>query len=392
MRRVFEKLSSGLDLFLERRPGFTRAMARYGWLAFPVLAALFVAGGVMAADDGGNQLFYAAEDGSLVSVEPESGAKRTLYAGSPDGYATAASTINSSGSLLFTVLREGPGVVRGDLYATDPASGMKSLLQAAEPGEAFVPAGYSSDQLRIAAGRHAEDEPPDAAILHESAATVEPLEPGGSSALVGPSWTYEDAIYAWKKDGSGRLTLTAHDISERMKTAVYETGERVGPAAYYPDANTLVFAERPRGAGLEKSRLKVLAGTSELSVAGEQGLGLYDPSPPIPALEDRMAVMWTDGEKSGVGLLDPEGWTFEKTGVTVEQGSRFPRISSDREYAATTSEEGIEIRRVDSGSLVRRIEDAQPPEAAFVRMRKAGLDAPPEAEWFAGASFGWRSF
>lgn len=368
MGSILERLPRVLDRFLERRPRFARALARYGWLAFPVLAAFLIAGSVVDAGEE-NQIFYANQDGSMISIEPETGTKQTLYAGSPEGYAAAPANANSSRQLLFTVLRDGPGGMRGDLYSVDPADGTKALMQAAKPGEAFAPAGYSSDQLRVAAGHYTGGAPPGVTILSASAATVEPLEPrlSGSSSLLGPSWTCEGALYAWIKDATGKLALTAYNVTEHGKTTVYGTGKQVGPAAYYPDANTFIFSERPRGANLEESRLRLSAGTSELPVSGAEGLGIYDPSPPVPALDYKMAVMWTDGEKSGVGLLDPEGWTFEKTGVTAERGSRFPRISSDGAYAATRSGGSITVRRIDDGSLVRRIGDAQPPETAFER-------------------------
>jgi hypothetical protein len=169
--------------------------------------------------------------------------------------------------------------------------------------------------------------------------------------------------------------------------------EEVGPLAYHADSNTLVFAERGRGAPLADSRIRVLAGSAELLLRGAEGVGLYDPSAPIASLGGKMAVMWTDGENAGVGLLDPINWTFHKTAVGAEAGARHPQVSRDGRLVAVGSENGttIAVSELESGRFVREIGGVQRPRTAFDRLRRAGLEVPPEAEELAPPSFGWRS-
>ena len=174
---------------------------------------------------------------------------------------------------------------------------------------------------------------------------------------------------------------------------VYETGKQVGPPAYYRVDNAVVFAERPPEAGPEESRLRVFAGSQELPVSGAGDLGLYDPGPLVPSLGEKVPVMWTDGRESGVGLLDPADWGFEKTGIKTAPGSRHPQFSRDGSAVSTTSADGAEltIRRADGGGVVRKVENIQPPETMLSRLRDAGYRVPDAAERLAPAHYGWKS-
>jgi hypothetical protein len=386
---------AALDRFLERRSGLAARTARYGWLALALLAALLLAGGATFAGGRSQQVVYATEGGSVVALEPEGGTVTPLYEGDAGHYATGVGRTGGSRSIAFTVLREDGGELRGSLYSADLVRETRALLQNAAPGEVLAYPDFAPDRAWVMASRFAAGSPPNVAVLTGSSATSRLLEPDppAGPAVLGPTWTSEKALYAWRTGPDG-MALTAYDFFERRQAAVYETDERVGPASYYFDANALLFAERPRGAGPEESRIRLLVGTGEMDVSGAGGLGLYDPSPPVTFLDGRISVMWTDRKQTGVGLVDPDGWAFEKTGIAVEEGSRNPRISTDGRYLATTDASGtvLTVRRMDDGDVVRRVEGVQPAEETLRRMRAAGMDVPEEAGWLAPANFGWRSF
>lgn len=388
-------LDASLERLLARRPALARGVVRYGWLILLSLAALLVAGGAVTAGGRSQQVVYATQDGSIVSLEPVSGTKTILYEGDDGHYATTPGRTGGSRSIAFTVLRNDAGELRGSLYGADLVRETRALLQDAEPGEVIAYPDYDTQRKWVLANRFTRDAPPNVEVFTASAATSRLLEPDlpGAVPILGPAWTAENSIYAWRM-GSGKSTLTAYNFFERRQATVYETGEQVGSSAYYFDANAFLFAERPRGAGLERSRIKLLAGTGELSISGVGDLGLYDPSSPVTYLENKIPVLWTDGEKTGVGLIDPDGWTFNKTGVEVEAGSRDPGVSNDGRYVATTSSAGTEltVRKMSDGSVVRRVEDVQPPDTALRRMREAGMRVPKEAGWLRTANFSWRSF
>lgn len=387
------RLDGRLDLLFARRPRLRHALSRYGWLLFVLLAVLLVSAGAAVPAGRGQQIIYATEGGGISAVTLGSGERVPVYEERAEGYATAPELNGGSRSLAFTVLYGEGGRLRGDLYAADLVRGTRALTQAAEPGEAYLGAAFERNRLWLMASRYAADESPNVAVFHASGATERLLEPDltGTAPLLGPTWTAESSLYAWRAEGD-TLVLTAYNFFERRQTTVYQTEKTVGPAAYYFDANAFVFAERPRGADLERSRLRVLAGTGELPISGGEGLGLYDPSLPIPALDYAMAVMWTDGERTGVGLLDPDGWTFQKTGVLVEPGSRYPRISYDGTHVATARGSELTVRRLEDGEVVLRVQDLQPRGAALGRVREGGLRVPPEADALASPNFSWRSF
>lgn len=388
-------MSARVDRFLERHPGTARNIVRYGWIVLLVLAALLLAGGMVLAGGRSQQIVYATEGGSIVALEPVSGATTTLYEGDAGHYATMPGRTGGSRGISFTVLREEEGALRGSLYGADLARETRALLENARPGEVLGYPDYAADREWVMANRFTGDSPPNVEVFTASAATGRLLEPDapGASAIIGPAWTAERSIYAWKASPE-KTTLTAYNFFERRQATVYETQDVVGPSSYYFDGNAFLFAERPRGAGLEESRLKVLVGTGSLSVSGAEDLGLYDPSPPVTFLDGEIAVIWADGEETGIGMIDPRGWTFSKTGIEVETGSRSPRISNDGLYVATTDSAGEEItvRNMDDGSVVRRVRNAQPPETALKRMRESGIEVPPEAGWLAPPNYGWRSF
>lgn len=387
-------LEAALDRFLERRPGFTRALVRYGWVLLAGIAALSVIGAATAGGSG-QYLIYATKDGSLVSMDVGSGESTVVYEGSREGYATGPSRSDGSRSVAFTVLR-GVGDLRGDLYIADLARGTRALTLRAEPGEAFLYPDFSYDRTMILASRYSGGSPPNVVTLPASGAADGLLEPASPDApgILGPAWATGQALYAWRMEKPGELTLTVYDLLEHRQAAVRSYKAQVGIPAYYADANTLIFDERPRGAGSESSRVELSVGTGRLEISGEGALALYDPSPPVPALDYKIAAVWTDGEKAGLGLLDPDGWSFEKTGITLEPGSRSPRVSLDGAYVATTSADGGEltVRSMRDGSVVRRIRDLQPAGTALDRLRGAGFEVPEEARWFAPSNFSWRSF
>jgi hypothetical protein len=393
--RRFRRLDSAAEGFLTRRPKFASALARYGFLFLAAVAALFIAVGAASPVGRGQEIVYATEEGVIASIQPDTGESLPVHGPNDAGFATAPLLNGGSRNLSYTVLREDGESFRGDLYGADLARWTRALIEASGANEAFVHGGYSNDRSWLAANRFSGSAAPNAAVLTASGATVEPVEVASpdSPAILAPTWTAPTSLYAWRKADSGSLSLTAYNFFEERRAVVYETQERAGIPSYHSDSNTIVFAERPEGSDLEDSRLTVIAGTAEVEVSGAEDLGVYDPSIPVPELDFAMAVMWTDGEETGVGLFDPESWEFEKTGVVVEDGSRHPQVSYDGTYVATSDAEGttLTVRRVDDGSVVRRIEGLQPPETAFERMERAGLEVPEESAWLAPPNYSWRS-
>lgn len=391
---LLHRLDASLDRFVARRPGLAGNAVRYGWALLAALAVLLLAVSAVTAGGRSQEIVYATEGGSIVSLEPESGAVTEIYGGDTGAYATSPVRTGGSRNVSFTVLRGAGESLRGDLYSADLVRDTRALTLRARPGEVLAESDFSGDRAWLLAGRYAAGSPPNALVLPASGATERLLEPDiyGASPVLGAGWGAENVVYAWRL-GPGGLTLTAYNFFERRQAAVYETEKRVGAPYYHFDSNAVVFDERPRGAELSESRLRVLVGTGELSVSGAEGLGLYDPAPVVPELDDALPVMWTDGEKTGVGLVDTKTWEFRKTGVTVEPGSRSSRVSSDGSYVATTDAGGsvLTVRRMQDGSVVRRVEDLQASGAALERMREAGFGPPEEARWFAPANFSWRS-
>ena len=388
-------LDASLDRFLDRRSSFTGGLVRYGWLVLLALAALLIAGGAVTAGGRSQQVVYATQDGSIVALEPISGTKTVLYKGNSDHYATTPGRTGGSRSIAFTVLRDDAGELRGSLYGADLVRETRALLQDAEPGEVLAYPDYDAQRRWVFANRFTRDAPPNVEVFTASAATSRLLEPDlpDAAPILGPAWTAENSIYAWRT-AQDKSTLTAYNFFERRQASVYETGGRMGPGVYYFDANAFLFDERPRGAGLEQSRLKLLVGTGGLKVSGTKDLGIYDPSSPVTYLDGKIPVLWTDGDRTGAGLVDPDGWSFGKTGIEVDAGSRDPGISNDGRYVATTNSDGTEltVREMSDGSIVRRIRDAQPPDTALRKMREAGVRVPEEAGWLAPPNFSWRSF
>ncbi|MGH3087350.1 MAG: hypothetical protein ACRDSJ_08535 [Rubrobacteraceae bacterium] len=389
--RRFRRLDEAADGLLARRPRLASGLSRYGFLLLAAFAAFFVAVGAAFPVGRGQEIVYATGEGDVVATQPATGERTPIHVS--DGLATAPLLNGGSRNLSYTVLRDGE--FRGDLYGADLARGTRALTRTATAGEVFVHGGYSNDREWLLASRYSDDARPNVVALTASGATMQPVEPGpaDSPAILGPSWTGLNSLYAWRKNGGG-LSLTAYNFFEERQAVVYETENRVGLPSYNFESNTIVFDERPVGADLEESRLTAIAGTAEVEVSGTEGLGVYDPSIPVPELDYDMAVIWTNGDESGVGLFDPSDWTFEKTGVMMERGSRHPQLSYDGTYVATANDEGntITVRRMDDGSVVRRIEGAQPPDVALAKMREAGLTVPEEAGWLAPPNFTWRSF
>ncbi len=390
---LLNRFDASLDRFIARRPGLAGNTARYGWVLLVALAILLLAVGAVMAGGRSQEIIYATKGGSIVSLEPESGVVTEIYAGDPDDYATSPARTGGSRSISFTVLRGSGENLRGDLYSVDLVRNTRALTRRAGPGKVFADSSFSGDRTWLLASRYAAGTPPNVLVLPASGATERLLEPDlpGAVPLLGPVWGAENTVFAWRLGPDG-LTLTAYNFFERRQAAVYETSKRVGTPYYYFDSNALVFDERPRGADLPESRVKVLVGTGEIPLSGAEGLGLYDPAPIVPELGNALPVMWTDGAKTGVGLIDSKNWSFSKTGVMVEKGSRNPRVSRDGSYVATTDAGGVTlaVRRVKDGSVVRRVDDLQAPGAVLDRMRQAGFESPKEAGWFAPA-FSWRS-
>lgn len=400
------RLDAALQRFLGRRPTLARNLALLGFL----LLAAVMAGGVVAASEGwrgAQDLVYAAADGSIVAVEPISGETRVLYEGAASENAPgeeprlafAPTTAGGSRWLAFSVLSGGreDADARADLYVVDPFREARARLTGAVSGEAFTDPALSPSRSRILAGRAERGAPPNVAVMPWSGSRVSLLDPAaveGAAQILSAAWISDDALFAWRLASPETLSLVAHDLRERRRVTVYETrDEPVGPLSYRRDSNTVAFAERPRGAPLQGSRLKLLVGDTEMPLRGAgEDLGLYDPSPPAEALDGEAAVMYTDGKAWGVGLLDLESWSFRKTAVRVEPESRYPQVSPDGRFIATYdgAADSITVRRLKDGGLVRRVEGVQPPEAAAARLREDGFDAPPEASWFVPPSFAWR--
>lgn len=397
-RAAARRLGAALDRTLERRPKLTAALARYGMLAFVVLGAVFIAAGAATPEGRGQQIVYAGQDGGIYSVAPEGGERLTIHAPNDDSFATAPLLNGGSRSLSFTVFHEGDGGLRGDLYGADLVRATEALIQTANPGEAFVYGGYSSDREWLMAERFSVESPPNVAVFTASGASrryVEPEDEADAATVNGASWTARNSLYAWLSGGSRmNFSLTAYDFFERRQAVVYRTENRVGRASYNFGSNTAVFDERPLGGDLEASRLTALAGTAEMPVSGVDGIGVYDPSLPIPELDDGMAALWTDGQTTGLGIFDPARWSFERTNIEVEPGSRYPQVSYDGSYLTTLDDSGttLTVRRMDDGEIVGRIEDIQPPDEAVRMMREAGMNVPDSAEWTAPAPYTWRSF
>lgn len=396
MRSFSERLrglDALMDRYLWRHPRVTGTLASYGvLLLFGLAAAVFVGSG---AAFGGtvHGIVYSTQDGDVVSLQPESGETVTVYGG--DGYATAPS--EGARTLSFSVLRGEGDSLRGDLYRVNLVQQTLARLISARPGEAFVFPEFSQGRGRIAATHYAEGSPPNVLISFAGGVSSQLLQPQlpESPALQAPEWLSGTAVYAWRTDGE-RISLVAHDFLERQQAEVYEPEGEVDALSYFSQWNALLFAERPRDSGLAGSQIKVRAGNSELPVSGAGGLGLYDPSPGGASLEGEIALLWTDpgtGE-AGLGTLDPDGWTFEKTGVEVEPGSRNPRVSPDGLYLAVTDGSGSEIsvHSMEDSSLLRRIDDVQPPGEALDRLREAGMEVPEGSERRSPAGFSWSSF
>ncbi len=394
LSRLRHRFDASLDRFIARRPGLAGNTVRYGWVLLAMLTILLLAVGVVTGRERSQEIIYATEDGSVVSLEPESGEVTEIYTGNPDDYATSLARTGGR-SISFTILREDGGELRGDLYSADLVRNTRALTQRAEPGEVLADSSFSGDRTWLLASRYtAGSSPANVLALPASGVTKRLLEPDllGAVPVLGPVWGAENTVYAWRLGPDG-LTLTAYNFFERRQATVYETQKRVGAPYYYFDSNALVFDERPQGADLSESRVKLLVGTGEIPLSGVEDLGLYDPAPIVPELDDALPVMWTDGEKTGVGLMDSKDWSFSKTGITVETGSRNPRVSRDGAYVATTDAAGtvLTVRRMGDGSVVRRVDDLQEPGATLDRMREAGFGPPREARWFASENFSWRS-
>jgi hypothetical protein len=340
------------------------------------------------------EIVYATRGGELVSLEPYSGRVLELYGG--DGYATTPSRAGGSRSLAFSVLRGEGAALRGDAYSMDLFRGTRARLTAAEPGRVYLSPEFSAGRGRLLAEVYGEA-PPNVVAGPASGADWRTLPGAGGTraALVGPVWLGDEALCAWRLGGPGGTALVAFDPVENRAVAAYRPKEPpFGPAAYHRDSNTLVFAERPEGAPLSKSRIKLLTGTVEREPRGAAGLGLYDPALPLPALGGKMALMWTDGKRTGVGFLDPATWTFGKSGIETRPSARYPQVSRDGTMVAYYEGDGstIAIRELDGGGTVRVIRDAQRPGDALARLREAGLDVPAEAGRLVRPGFVWRSF
>lgn len=363
-----------------------------------VLVGVVAAGGAVLAGGRSQEVVFATEGGEIVSVEPVSGEGRgVIYAG--EGYATAPSRAGGSRSLAFSTLVGEGRDLRGDVYSVDLVRLTRARLTAAGPGEVYALPEFSPGRSRVLASRYGTDGTYNVSFGPSSGASRSLLEPGPvAGQALGPVWTSDGALYAWRTVGEddGTLALTAYDVRERRRVEVLRRsreGVEVGLLSYHADSNTLLFAERDRGAPLAESRIRVLAGSAELPLRGAGGVGLYDPSAPIAALGGKMAVMWTDGKDAGVGLLDPMSWTFEKTAVGAAPGARYPQVSRDGRLVAVGAESGatVSVSELESGEAVREIGGVQKPRIALDRIRKAGSKVPPEAEELAPPSFGWRS-
>jgi hypothetical protein len=293
------------------------------------------------------------------------------------------------------VLRGTGKSLRGDLYTADLVRQTRARLLAASSGEVFAPSAFPPGRERVLAGRYARGETPNVVAMPASSAQREYLlQPGfeGRPTLMGPEWGRQTAIYVWSADG-GAFSLAVYDVVEERRLSLYETQKIVGAPVYIGDRNAVVFAERPEDDGLEKSGLRAFVGTQEVEISGAEGLGLYDSSPPIAELGEKVAVVWTDGERTGLGLIDPADWRFEKTGIELPDDARNPRISADGSMVSFTNEEDsmLTVLDMDDGEVVERVKDLQPTGDLYRRMGEAGFSVPEGAVRLAPAGFGWRS-
>ena len=385
-----------LDDWLSRHPRFTRNFARYGWVMFVVLALviLFVASFTKVGRS--QQIIYVNQAGDVVMLDPDNGSSSTIYEGDEEDYATGLTRTGGSRNLAFTVLKESAESLRGDIYTIDMNRGARSRITNAAPGEVFSAPDFSFGTGGVASTYYSSTAPPNTLTLQSIGAGEVFLEPNlsGRPAVLGPVWISESALYSWSSSDSDTTVLKAYNFTERRQVAVYETTEQVGYSTYHRDSNALVFSERPRNGDLTDSELELLVGTEMVPVSGvEEGMGVYDPSPPTPALQGAMAAIWTTGQESGIGILDPETGEFQSTEVTVPNGSRNAQISRNGDYVATTSADGTEllIQDLQSGQEIQRVEDLQPLGTTVEAMKAHDLRVPPEAEWFTQANFGWRA-
>lgn len=359
--------------------------------AFVLVGISVVAGGFALGPVKSQRVVYAGDGGEVISLNPGSGEETEIYGG--EGFATSPRTVGRS--LSFTVLRGAGEALRGDLYAADLVRQTRSRLLAASSGEVFTPSAFSPRRERVLAGRYARREAPNVVAMPASSAQRDYLlEPGieGRPALMGPEWGRGTVIYVWSAD-DGKFSLSAYDVLEERRISLYETERVVSAPVYLGDRNSIVFAERPEGGGREKSRLKVFMGTQEIEISGTEGLGLYDPSPPVFELGNKVAVAWTDGEKSGLGLIDPADWSFEKTGIEFPESARNPRVSPDGSMVAFTDRGGGRLTVLDmgDGEVVERVDGLQSPRDLYRHMEEAGFSVPDGAIRLAPPSFGWRN-
>jgi hypothetical protein len=397
LNRAGSNLDSRLDRWLMRHPRFTRGFARYGWVTFVVLALVVLFAASFTKVGRSQQIIYVAEEGDVVMLDPDNGSSSVIYeAEEGDSYATGLTRTGGSRNLAFTVLKEDASSLRGDIYTVDMNRGARSKITNAAPGEVFAAPDFSFGTGGVAATHYSRSAPPNTLTVQSIGFNEVFLEPNlpGRPALLGPAWISESAIYSWSAGESETTLLKAYNFVERRQVAVYETKNEVGYSTYHRDSNSLVFSERPRGGELAESELKILVGTELLPISGiEEGVGVYDPSPPTPALQGEMAVIWTDGSESGIGIFNPETREFRRTDVPVPNGSRNAQISRNGDYVATTDATGTEllIQDLQSGGVIRRVDGLQPLGTTMNKMRDNGLRVPPEAEWFTQANFGWRA-
>ncbi|TCJ16413.1 hypothetical protein E0L93_09810 [Rubrobacter taiwanensis] len=396
LNRAANDLDARLDRRLLRHRRFTRGFARYGWVTFVALALVITLVASFTKVGRSQQILYVSEGGDVVMLDPDSGASSVIYEAGDGAYATGLTRTGGSRNLAFTVLKESGGTLRGDIYTVDMNREARARITNAAPGEVFASPDFSFGTGGVSATHYSRTAPPNTFTVQSIGYGGIFLEPNlpGRPALLGPVWISENALFSWSAGESGRMVLKAYNFAERRQATVYETRNEVGYPAYHRDSNALVFAERPRGAPLAESRLRLLVGTDFLPISGiEEGTGVYDPSPPTPALDGEMAVIWTDGEEWGIGLLDPETREFRRTDVRVPAGSRNPQISRNGDYVATTGPDGTRllIQELATGREVARVEGLQRLGTTMNKMKEHGLRVPPEAEWFTQANFGWRA-
>lgn len=397
LRHFSARFDAVVEAALGRHPVRRRGLVVLG---FSLLLAVGLASAGIAVAFGGRsqEIVYATRGGEIVALEPVSGESYGIHARTDDGgYATTPSRAGGSRSLAYAVLRGEGERLRADAYSADLVRGTRARLTTAPAGRAFLFPEFSERRARISAEVYGRDAAPNVAAGPSSGAERRYLlgtEAARSGAgLLSPVWISDDALYAWRVNGDdGATPIVAHDLLERRQVALGEPGSAVfGPPAYHPDSNTLVYAERPGGAPLRESRLRLRVGTAERELRGADSLGLYDPSLPVPSLGGKLAVMWTDGAQTGVGMLDPVTWTFGKTGLETRAGARYPQVSRDGTMVAVAEGDAISVRELDGGETLRVVRDAQRSGEPLDRLREAGYDVPPEARALARPSFVWRS-